>query len=104
MSAEFCLHVRDWRIDRVNVHCRRADILAKWPQRGRKKTGPKSAKLETTVALMKEDIKLGRETPETLNQMTQEALAARYEVGRDTACKARDMIVAIVETKDTDKK
>jgi hypothetical protein len=51
--------------------------------------GRRPEKLEQVKAAMKRDIQEGRHTIEDLKSMRQKVLAARYDVSRETAVKAR---------------
>jgi hypothetical protein len=58
-----------------------------------KRRGRRPTKINATAAAIREDIKNGRVTPEELENMTQEALAARYAVSRHTARDAMKKVV-----------
>jgi hypothetical protein len=55
--------------------------------------GRKPKKLNQVKETMREDVRLGRETPGGLRDMLQKDLAAGYGVSRDTARKARDAVL-----------
>jgi hypothetical protein len=56
--------------------------------------GRKAKKLNQVKETMREDIRLGRETPDGLRDMLEKDLAANYGVSRDTARKARDAVLS----------
>ena len=57
-----------------------------------RRRGPRPTKLEETKDKMTCDIREGRVTPATLNNMLEKDLTARYGVSRDTARKARHAV------------
>jgi len=59
----------------------------------KKKTGPKTGKLEETKKAMLSDLEQGPLTREQLQDTSAEALGAMYEVGRTTASEARKAVL-----------
>jgi hypothetical protein len=60
--------------------------------------GRKAKKLDQVKETMREDVRLGRETPDGLRNMLEKDLAAKYGVSRDTARKARDAVLSELPT------
>jgi hypothetical protein len=58
-----------------------------------RKRGRKPEKFEAVVAKMKEDIAEGRLTPETLDAKREKELEGDYSVSRDTARRARNVVL-----------
>jgi hypothetical protein len=68
------------------------------PPRG--KRGPRSGKRNKAVAAMRQDLSEASLTVDDLKRMPEKELAARYQVSRDTARKARnDVLESIVENR-----
>ena len=59
-----------------------------------RKRGRKPTKLERVKDAMRRDIREGRHTDASLRDMLQKSLATNYNVSRDTACKARDVVLS----------
>jgi hypothetical protein len=59
-----------------------------------RRRGRKSTKLEQTKEKMRRDIHEGRQTADALNNMLEKDLASGYAVSRDTARKARNVILS----------
>jgi Bacterial regulatory proteins, gntR family len=60
--------------------------------------GRKAKKLNQVKAAMSEDIRRGRKTPNDLREMLEKDLAASYGVSRETARKARDVVLSEMPT------
>jgi hypothetical protein len=56
--------------------------------------GRRPKKLEGVIKAMSEDIRQGRLTKDALSNMLEKDLAARYDVSRHTARKARDAVLS----------
>ncbi len=59
-----------------------------------KKRGPSPTKTNQVAQAMRDDITSRKETRKTLEDMTQEAMAATYHASRETVCAARDMVLS----------
>jgi hypothetical protein len=62
-----------------------------------RKTGPKSGKLQSVIAAMKEDVRAGRQTVDALRVMSDKDLVSfgrRFECARTTCREARDRVVS----------
>jgi hypothetical protein len=69
-----------------------------------RKRGPTPEKLARVMEAMRGDIREGRKTTDSLSAMKEEALAATYNVSRDTARKARTAVLSkFVENSNRDK-
>jgi hypothetical protein len=60
--------------------------------------GRKPTKLEQTKTAMRDDIKSKKLTPGQLKEMLQKNLAERYNVSRETACKAREEVLSEINS------
>jgi len=59
-----------------------------------RRRGPRPIKLEEVKGRMRDEIKSGQCTKDELQCMLQKTLASKYDVSRDTACKARDAVLS----------
>jgi hypothetical protein len=64
------------------------------PTHSARPRGRRPKKLDRVKENMREDIRLGRQTPEGLRDTLEKNLASQYRVSRDTARKARDAILS----------
>jgi hypothetical protein len=81
------------------VEERLLDLIYADDQRRRRGTrGTKPTIRDRVVKKMKDDIKANRLTVDGLRDFKQEALAERYGVNRETACKAREIVLSEFRT------
>jgi hypothetical protein len=64
------------------------------PTHSAKPRGRRPKKREQVEEAMTEDIRLGQRSPDVLRDMTEKELAASYGVSRETARKARDVVLS----------
>jgi hypothetical protein len=73
------------------------------PTRSARLRGRQAKKLNQVKETMREDVRLGRETPDGLRDMLEKDLAANYSVSRDTARKARDAVLSEMPPEATER-
>ena len=83
----------DARVTTKGAHSIAASPTAA-PTHSARPLGRRPKKLDQVKEAMREDIRLGRKTPDGLRDMLEKELAAGYGVSRDTARKARDAVLS----------
>jgi hypothetical protein len=68
------------------------------PTHSARPRGRRPKKLDQVKEAMRKDIRIGQKTPDGLRHMLEKELAAGYGVGRETARKARDVVLSEMPT------
>jgi hypothetical protein len=88
------IQLRRVDVEKLAKNLARKATSAVSPARRRGRPPNKRAKVE---AEMKKELAAGAQAFETLRTMKEEAMAAKYGVGRDTARKARDSVLSEIQ-------